>query len=231
MRLSETRTVHWDFHYDKAMLFSACRRWYYITLSLHWFQRLPFAPIKFNSTLRTFRSCFRTCLTPLLWSHIHSHTHLFGFSNMAISCGCPALSIWIFTVIYTSHLSDASSPWVISPLSVSPLRLFSPSQLVSRQSCHCPFPPPWDDAGWHHRLHRDASLQSSWLSWADSSFPYDFKRSGGSSDLQQLSRIPLLRRCWWAQPSGHDPFPCLVCNKTPHSSILSLGLPSTSSLP
>lgn len=231
MRLSETRMVHWDFHYDKAMLFSSCRRWYYITLSLHWFQRLPFAPIKFNSMLRTFRSCFRTCLTPLLWSHIHSHTHLFGFSNLAISCGCPALSIWIFTVIYTSHLYDASSSWVISPLSVSPLRLFSPSQLVSRQSCHCPFPPPWDDAGWHHRLHHDAWLQSSWLGWADSSFPYDFKRSGCSSDLQQLSRTPLLRRCWWAQPSGHDRFPCLVCNKTPHSSILSLGLPSTSSLP
>ena len=136
MRLSERRTVHWDFHYAKAMLFSARRLWYYITLSLHHFQRLRFLLIKLNGMLRTFIACFWTCLTLLLWSHTHSHTHLFGFSNLAVSCGCPALSIWVFVVIYASHLSDASSPWVISPPSVSPFQLFSPSQLASRQCQH-----------------------------------------------------------------------------------------------
>lgn len=236
--------MHWDFHYAKATLFSARRLWYYITLSLHRFQRLPFLPVKFNSMLRTFRACFWTCLTRLLWSHIHSHTHLFGFSNLAISCGCPALSIWVFIVIYASHLSDASSLWVIFPLSVSPLWLFSLSQLVSRPCFHPPFPPPRDDAGWDCGLHRDASLQGSWLGWADSSFPHNFKRSGGFSDLYQLPRDPLL--CWgeWAQPSGHDVLPSApspkmaaapscptLRNKTPHSSSLCPGLLSTSSLP
>lgn len=243
MRLSERRIVHWDFHYAKAMLFSACRLWYYIILSLHHFQRLPFLPIKLNSMLRTFRACFWTCLTLLLWSHIHSHTHLFGFSNLAISCGCPALSIWVFVVIYASHLSDTSSPWVISPLSVLPLQLFSPSKLASRRSGHPPFPPPRDDAGWDRGLHRDVSLQRFWLGWAGSSFPYDFTRSGGFPDFLATVQRPLAllvsvstaigawRPSLGALPQDGCRLSChTLRNRTPHSSVLCPGLLSTSSL-
>lgn len=172
------------------MLFSAHILWYYITLSLHHFQRLPFLLIKLNSMLRTFRACFWTCLTLLLWSNIHSYTHLFSFPNLAISCGCPALSIWVYVVIYASHLSDASSHWVMLPLSVSPLQFFSPSQMVSRRWCHPPFPPPRDDTGCYCRLRCDASLQSSWVGWAESSCPMIFD--------------PLLGWYEWAQTSGHD---------------------------
>lgn len=112
MRLSKRRIVHWDFHYAEVVLFSSCRLRYYITLSLHCFQRLPFLTIKLSRIWRTFRAW--TLLTLLLWSHAHSHTHLFACSNLDISCGCPALSIWASILIYASH------SWCIELLSHFP---------------------------------------------------------------------------------------------------------------
>lgn len=157
--------VHSDFHYAKAMLFSARRLWYYIPLSLHHFQRLPFLLIRLNRMLKTSRACFWTCLTLLLWSHIHSHTYLLRFSNLAISCGCPALSIWVFVVIYASHLSDASNPWVIFLL-----RLTFAAPLTVPAGKQAPLPPSLStSSGWDRGLHCDASLTAQlWLSWADS---------------------------------------------------------------
>lgn len=81
------------------MLFSARRLWYYITLSPHHFQRLLFLPVELNSMLRTFRAYFWTCLTLLLWSHNHSHTHLFGFSNQG------AFLIYLLWLPTSEHLS------------------------------------------------------------------------------------------------------------------------------
>lgn len=160
--------------------------------------------------LRTFRACFWTCLTLLLWSHIHSHTHLFSFSNQAVSCGCPPLSIWVFVVIYSSHLSDTLSPWVIFPLSVSPLQLFSPSQLLSRQCRHPSFPPPWDAAGWDHGLHWDRAL--GWVELTPLSHPISQDHCG-FSDLHQLPRDPLLCWCERAQPFGLDALHSVLCPK------------------
>lgn len=130
--------VHSDFHYAKAVLFSAHRLWYYIPLSLYHFQRLPFLLIKLNRMLKTSRACFWACLTLLLWSHIHSHTHLFGFSNLAICCACPALSIRVFVVIYACHLSNASNQWVIFPI-----RLTFAASLTLPTGEQAPLPPPF----------------------------------------------------------------------------------------
>lgn len=205
--------VHSDFHYAKAMLFSARRLWYYIPLSLHHFQRLPFLLIRLNRMLKTSRACFWTCLTLLLWSHIHSHTYLLRFSNLAISCGCPALSIWVFVVIYASHLSDASNPWVIF--------------LLKAHLCSSSHRPSWR-AGTSATLpfhllgvrpraalwclpHCTALVELSWLLYL-----YNFIRPGGFSRLHQVSRDPSSGWCVHAQPSGHDAFPrCLPPTKLP----------------
>lgn len=180
--------VHSDFHYAKAVLFSARRLWYYIPLSLHHFQRLPFLLIKLNRILKTSRASFWTCLTLLLWSHIHSHTHLLGFSNLAISCGCPALSIWVFVVIYASHLSDASNPWIIFPLR---LTFSAPLTLPAGEQALLP-PSLSMSSGWDQGLHCDASLHSSgWVVLTLLSL-YDSTRPGGFSCLHQVSRVHLI---------------------------------------
>lgn len=227
--------VHSDFHYAKAMLFSARRLWYCIPLSLYHFQRLPFLLIKLNRMLKTSRACFWACLTPLLWSHIHSHTHLLGFSNLAISCGCPALSIWVFVVIYASHLSDVSNPWVIFPF-----RLTFAASLSLPAGGQAPLPPSLSSSS---GLHCDASLHSS--GWVDLTLLslYGFTRPGGFSFLHQVCRDPSSAWCVYAQPLGHDALPLMSSpNKsatlpcqTLHNRLLapspSIQLISTSSLP
>lgn len=181
--------VHSDFHYAKAMLFSALKLWYYISLSLYHFQRLPFLLIKLNRMLKISRACFWACLTLLLWSHIHSHTHLLGFSNLAISCGCPALSIWVFVVIYASHLSHVSNPWVIFSL-----RLTFAACLTLPAGGQAPLPPSLSTSS---GLHCDASLHSSgWVA---------------------LTLLLWFHKAWWLfflAPSIQRPLTCLACVHT-----------------
>lgn len=180
------------------MLFSSRRLWYYITLSLHHFQRLPFLTIELSSMQRTSRACFWTRLTLLLWSHIHSHTHLFAFSNLAISCGRPALSICVSVLIYASHLPDAVSPESF-PLSQAHLH---GSPVAPRWQAGCPATLPSsssDSGGGSPPCSFFIQLSCSVLfSWVDS-FSYGFTRSGGF--------LTVLCGCGWAQPSGHEALP------------------------
>lgn len=194
--------VHSDFHYAKAVLFSAHRLWYYIPLSLYHFQRLPFLLIQLNRMLKTSRACFWACLTLLLWSHIHSHTHLFGFSNLAICCGCPALSIWVFVVIYACHLSNASNQWVIFPL-----RLTFAASLTLPTGEQAPLPPPFPPP-------QGCTVMPHSSGCVDLTPLYDFTRPGGFSFLHHVSRDPSSGWCVYAQPLGHDALPSMSSSNT-----------------
>lgn len=213
------------------MLFSSRRLWYYITLSLHHFQRLPFPTIELSSMQRTSRACFWTCLTLLLWSHIHSHTHLFAFSNLAISCGRPALSIWVSVLIYASPLPDAASPESF-PLSQAHLhgspvapswRAACPATLPSSSSDSTGGSPPcsffvqlscWVPLGWYFFL------------W--------FHKVWWFSDCALWVWMSPAIRTWGPSislPSGHGLCCHRPCSRPLHSSILHSGLLSTSLLP
>lgn len=77
-------------------------------------------------------------------------------------------------------------------LSVSPLQLFAPSQLLSRQCHHPSFPPPWDDADWDHELHWTELLVG--LSWL--LFPIWFHKIWWLFWLTQTAQRPLALLAW-----------------------------------
>lgn len=196
--------VHSDFHYAKAMLFSALKLWYYISLSLYHFQRLPFLLIKLNRMLKISELVFELawpCSSDLISTPTHiCSDFLIWLSPVAAqlwASGC----LWLFMlpICLTCQTRESFS------LSGSPLQLVSPSQLAGRRRCHPPFPPP---QGCTVMPHCTALVGLPWLSF------YDFTRPGGFSFLHQVSRDPSPAWRVYTQPLGHDALPSVSSSNT-----------------